>query len=206
VITFDLGALTLPERGRLMTRIVAPRPIAFVSSLAADGTGNLSPFSFFTAGGSNPPAVVFCATNDRTGKVKDTVRNIVATREFVISTVTRAMAERANRASFEYPAEVDEFDLAPFTRLPSVKVAPPGVAESPLRIECRLHEIVRVGEGPQASNFVIGEAVYVTAADDVCTDGLPDNHKLDQLSRLGADLYLPMVPEAMFSLARPKTP
>ncbi|MBI1809894.1 MAG: flavin reductase family protein [Gemmatimonadetes bacterium] len=203
---FDFPQLSLAERGRLMTRIVAPRPIAFVSSLSAAGVGNLAPFSFFTAGGSNPPAVVFSANNDRHGRVKDTVHNIEATGEYVISTVTRAMAERMNRASFEYPDDVDEFDVAPFTRLPSVKVKPPGVAESPLHIECRLIQVVRVGQGPAASNFVIGEVLYVTADDAVCTDGLPDNHKLDQLARLGSDLYVPLVPEALFSLARPKTP
>ena len=203
---FDFAALSLAERGQLMTRMVAPRPIAFVSSLSAAGVGNLAPFSFFTAGGSNPPALVFSANNDRHGQVKQTVRNIEATGEYVISTVTRAMAERMNRTSFEYPDDVDEFDVAPFTRLPSVTVTVPGVAESPLRIECRRIEIVRVGAGPAASNFVIGEVRYVTADDAACTDGLPDNHKLDQLARLGSDLYLPAVPGAMFSLARPKTP
>lgn len=203
---FDFTQLTLPERSRLMTRIVAPRPIAFVSSLSSSGAGNLAPFSFFTAGGANPPVVLFCANNDRAGRVKDTVHNVEQTGEFVISTVTRAMAERMNRASFEYPEELDEFDLAPFTRLASVKVRPPGVAESPLRIECRLIRIERVGQGPAATNIVIGEVLYVTADDAVCTDGLPDNHKLDQLARLGSDLYVPMVPDALFSLARPKTP
>lgn len=203
---FDFTQLTLPERSRLMTRIVAPRPIAFVSSLSADGIGNLSPFSFFTAGGANPPVVLFCANNDRAGRVKDTVRNAEQTGEFVVSTVTRAMAERMNRASFEYPEEVDEFDLAPFARLASVRVRPPGVADSPLRIECRLVKVERVGEGPAATNIVIGEVLYVTADDAVCTDGLPDNHKLDQLARLGSDLYLPMIKDALFSLPRPKSP
>lgn len=205
-LTFDLGELSLPERGRLLTRVVAPRPIAFVSSRSAHGVGNLSPFSFFTVGGSNPPSLVFCTVNDRHGRQKDTVLNIEATQEFVVSTVSAPMATRMNQASFEYPADIDEFDAAGFTRAPSVRVAPPGVAESPVRMECRLQQIVRHGTGPQASNYVIGEILFVHVDPAVCTDGLPDNAKLQQLGRLGADLYLTVQPDDLWSLPRPKTP
>jgi flavin reductase (DIM6/NTAB) family NADH-FMN oxidoreductase RutF len=205
-LTFDLGALSLPERGRLLTRVVAPRPIAFVSSRSASGVGNLAPFSFFTAGGSNPPSLVFCAVNDRHGKQKDTVRNIEETQEYVVSIVSAPMAARMNQASFEYPPDVDEFDAAGFTRAPSTRVAPPGVAESPVRMECRLQEIVRHGTGPQASNYVIGELLLIHVDPVACTDGLPDNAKLQQLGRLGADLYLTVEPDDLWSLARPRTP
>ncbi len=205
-MTFDLGELSLPERGRLLTRVVAPRPIAFVSTRSADGVGNLAPFSFFTAGGSNPPSLVFCAVNDRHGKQKDTVRNIEETQEFVVSTVSLPMAAKMNQASFEYPPEVDEFEAAGFTRAPSARVAPPGVAESPVRMECRLQQLVRHGAGAQASNYVIGEILLIHVDAAVCADGLPDNAKLQQLGRLGADLYLNVEPDDLWSLARPKTP
>ena len=205
-LTFDLGTLSLPERGRLLSRIVAPRPIAFVSSQSAAGIGNLSPFSFFTAGGSNPPSVAFCTVNDRQGRRKDTVLNIEATREFVVSTVSAPMLARMNQSSFEYPPDVDEFDAAGFTRSASVRVAPPGVAESPVRMECRLQQIVTHGTGPQASNYIIGEVLLIHADPAVCTDGLPDNAKLQQLARLGGDLYLTVERDDLWSLARPKTP
>jgi flavin reductase (DIM6/NTAB) family NADH-FMN oxidoreductase RutF len=203
---WPLGELSLAERGRLISRVIAPRPIAFVSSLSAAGIGNLAPFSFFTAGGSNPPALVFCAINNRHGVPKHTVINVAATQEFVVNVVTREMLGQVNQASYEYGEAIDEFDLTGLTRAPSVVVAPPGVGESPVRLECKLHAIHRVGQGPSASNFVIGEIVHVSAAASVCTDGLPDNHKIGQLSRLGADLYLPVTPGELFSLARPTTP
>ena len=205
-LTFDLGTLSLPERGRLLSRIVAPRPIAFVSSQSAAGIGNLSPFSFFTAGGSNPPSVAFCNVNDRQGRRKDTVLNIEATGEFVVSTVSAPMLARMNQSSFEYPPDVDEFDAAGFTRAASVLVAPPGVAESPVRMECRLQQIVTHGTGPQASNYIVGEVLLIHADPAVCTDGLPDNAKLQQLARLGGDLYLTVERDDLWSLARPKTP
>ena len=203
---FDLRALPIPERSRLLTRVVAPRPIAFVSTLSALGIGNLAPFSFFTAGGSNPPSVVFCTTNDRHGNAKHTLQNIRETGEYVINVVTRAMTANMNTASFEYPADIDEFDIAGFSRTTSRRVAPPGVAESPVQLECRLHSVVSHGEGPSASNYIIGEVVHITVDDAVCTDGLPDNAKIEHLSRLGADYYSHVDPAALFSLARPRTP
>lgn len=198
--------LDVPSRARLITRIVAPRPIAFVSTLSARGAGNLSPFSFFTAGGSNPPSVVFCTVNDRQGRAKHTLRNIEETREYVINIAAFRMAARMNQASWEYDEPVDEFDAAGFTRAPSFRVAPPGVAESPARLECRLHEIVRHGEGASAGNYVIGEMLYLTVDDDACTDGLPDNAKLDQIARLGGDLYTRVTPATLFALPRPTSP
>ena len=203
---FDLRALPIPERSRLLTRVVAPRPVAFVSSLSASGVGNLAPFSFFTAGGSNPPSVVFCTVNDRHGNTKHTLQNIRETGEYVINIVTRAMTDRINTASFEYPADIDEFDVAGFTRTPSRIVAPPGVAESPVQLECRLHTVLSHGEGPSASNYIVGEVVHISVDDAVCTDGLPDNAKIEHLSRLGADYYSHIDPATLFSLARPRTP
>ncbi len=203
---FDFAALAPPVRARLITRIVAPRPIAFVSTRSVAGVGNLAPYSFFTGGGSNPPSLVFCAVNDRHGTPKHTVRNIEATGEYVINVVSLAMAERMNVSSFEYPEGIDEFDSAGFTRVASARVAPSGVAESPARIECRLHEIVPHGNGPSSSRYVIGEIIHLTVDDAVCTDGLPDNAKMEQLSRLGGDFYMSVAPDRLFAMKRPTTP
>ena len=203
---FDFGALAVVVRSRLITRLVAPRPIAFVSTLSAAGAGNLAPFSFFTGGGTNPPSLVFCCVNDRRGVPKHTVRNIAERGEYVINVVSRAMAERMNVTSFDYPFGVDEFEKSGFTRRASVRVAPPGVAEAPARIECRLHQVVEHGTGPSAGRYVIGEIVYATVDDAVCTDGLPDSAKLDQLARLGADYYTHVPSDALFVMKRPTTP
>ena len=205
-LQFDYATLPLTERSRLATRIVAPRAIAFVSSLSAAGAGNLAPFSFFTAGGSNPSSIVFCAVNDRHGREKDTLKNIEATGEFVINVATAAMAAGINQASFEYPPEVNEFDVSGFSPTPSARVRPPGVLESPIRIECRLHTVLRHGAGASASNYIVGEILYVSVDPAVCTDGLPDGRKLMQLARLGGDLYLAARAETIFAMPRPTTP
>ncbi len=186
-----------------MTRVVAPRPIAFVSSLAASGTGNLAPFSFFNIGGSNPPSCIICPVTSRDGVNKDTLHNIEETGEYTINIVTFAMAEAMNQTSFTYPRGVDEFDKAGFTRVPSTKVKPPRVGESPVSLECRLHKVVKHGEGPLSSNYVIGEIVLFHCDDAVLTDGMPDNAKIDAIGRLGEDYYTRTHAAALFRLGRP---
>ncbi|MBW2459353.1 MAG: flavin reductase family protein [Deltaproteobacteria bacterium] len=200
---FDLQKRTTVEAYQLVTRIVAPRPIALVSTLSATGAGNLAPFSYFMMGGSNPPSCVICPVNDRHGERKDTARNIPETGEYVINVVTRAMAERMNQCSFPYEATVDEFDKSGLTRAPAQVVKPPRVAESPIHLECRLHKIVRHGDGALASSYVIGEIVHVQVADDLLTDGLPDDAKIEFIGRLGADWYTHVTSESLFELKRP---
>jgi flavin reductase (DIM6/NTAB) family NADH-FMN oxidoreductase RutF len=206
MLQIDCGALGLREVYLLMTRIVAPRPIAFVSTLDPEGQGNLAPFSYFALGGANPPSMVFCPMLNREGNKKDTLLNIEATREYVISVVTLEMAERVSQASYPYPHGVDEFDAVGFTRAKSVLVAPPRVAESPISLEMRLHTIVRHGAGALASNYVIGEMVYIHFSEEILTDGLPDNRKLKHLARLGEDFYLPVLTEQLLTIPRPTKP
>ena len=200
---FDFAALPVRDRHALLTRVVAPRPIALVSSLGADGRGNLAPFSYFMLGGANPPSVAFCPVNDRHGAPKDTLRNVRATGEYVISVVTPAMAAAVNQASYPYAHGHDEFDAAGLTRAPSRAVRPPGVAESPVRLECRLFAAVPHGEGAAAGTYVIGEVVHAWVDDALLTDGLPDNQKLPLIARLGADYYAQITEDTLFELARP---
>ena len=199
-----LSDLSPQERHSLLTPLITPRPIAFVSTLSAAGVGNVAPFSFFAMGGQNPQSVAFCPTADRNGNPKDTLRNIRETGEFVINIVTRAMAERVNQASAPYPFEVDEFDVVGLTRLPSTVVKPPRVAESPAHLECRVFEIVPHGSGPQHSTWVIGE-VLVAHIDDayLAADGLPDTAKLDPAARLGRTEWSHVTAESIFRLTRP---
>lgn len=201
---YDLAALGPREAYQFMTRVIAPRPIAFVSSLSADGAGNLSPFSYFMLGGANPASCCFCPINDREGRGKDTLRNVEATGEYVINIVVRGMAERMNQTSFSYPHGVDEFDMAGFTRLPSERVKPPRVAESPVQLECRLHQLVRHGEGALASNYIIGEVLVGHVAEQFVTGDWPDNTKLDHIARLGEDWYAQVSPASLFALPRPE--
>lgn len=200
---FDLRHATPVEAYRLLTPVIAPRPIALVSSLSPDGRGNLAPFSYFTMGGSNPPSCVICPVNDRDGDPKDTLRNVEATREYVINVCTRAFAEAMNQSSYPYEYGDDEFDRAGLTRLPSDLVAPPRVAESPIHLECRLHTLLPHGDGPLASNYLIGEILKVHVDDALLTDGLPDNRKIEHVARLGGEWFARITPEALFSLGRP---
>lgn len=203
---FDLPSLPVRDRHAILTRVVGPRPIALVSSLGADGRGNLAPFSYFMLGGANPPSLAFCPINDRHGAEKDTLRNVRATGEFVVSVVTPAMAERMNQASYPYAHGEDEFDRAGLTRAASTAVRPPGVAESPVRLECRVFAVVPHGDGPSASRYVVGEVVHVRVDDALLTDGLPDNRKLALIARLGADFYTRVGADTLFELGRPTEP
>jgi len=199
-----LADLEPPKRHAWLTPLIAPRPIAFVSTLGADGVGNLAPFSFFAMGGGNPQSVAFCPVADRNGDPKDTLRNVMETGEYVINIVTRAMAEGVNQASAPYPRGVDEFDAVGFTRAPSVVVRPPRVAESPAQLECRVFQIVPHGSGPQHGTWVIGEVLVLHVDDDVLgADGLPDTAKVNPAARMGRQEWAHVEAGNMFTLVRP---
>ncbi len=201
-----LSELAPPQRHAWLTPLIAPRPIALVSSVSASGAGNLAPFSFFAMGGQNPQSVAFCPVADRDGNPKDTLRNIRETGEFVINVVSRAMAERVNQASAPYPPDVDELDAVGFTRLPSTVVRPPRVAESPAQLECRVFQLVPHGSGPQHGTWVIAE-VLVLHVDDAMLgeDGLPDTTRVHPAARMGRQEWAHITAESMFVLPRPTT-
>lgn len=200
---FDADALDMATIYKLMVNAIAPRPIAFVSSLSADGVANLAPFSYFMAGGANPPSVVISPTTNRDGTFKDTLRNIIETEEFVINVVTYAMRERMNHTAANYPYGVSEWEPAGFEPAPSVKVRPAHVADSPIAMECRLHTVVPHGDGPLSANYVIGEVVYFHVARDIINDGVIDALKVDYIGRLGGDWYSRAHEEALFEMPRP---
>lgn len=202
----ELSLASLPPRDRhhWLTPLIAPRPIAFVSTLGASGIGNLAPFSFFAMGGQAPQSVAFCPIADREGKPKDTLRNLLETGEFVINIVSREMAERVNQASAPYPYEVDEFDVTGFTRLPSTVVKPPRVAESPASLECRLFQTVAHGTGPQHGTWVIAEVLHLHVRDEMLgADGYPDTAKVHPAARMGRNEWAHVTPDVIFQLDRP---
>lgn len=202
-VGIDPVELSRGEAHRLLLHCVAPRPIAFASTISPDGVANLAPFSYFMAGGANPPSVVISPLTNRHGQPKDTLRNIEATGEYVVNVVTYSMRDKMNFASAEFPYGVDETAVAGFTRAPCAKVRPPRVAESPLALECRLFKIVPHGEGPLSANYVIGEVVYFHVAQSLMSDGELDARRVDYIARMGADWYARANPEAMFELPRP---
>jgi flavin reductase (DIM6/NTAB) family NADH-FMN oxidoreductase RutF len=198
----DLETLSPPDAYRWMISMIIPRPIAWVSTLSLDGRSNLAPFSFFTGVCAHPPTLVFCPANDRTGRKKDTLMNVESTREFVVNFVSCVLAERMNATSASLPYGESEFAKCGVEPVASTKVKPPRVAGSPVAFECRLDQVVRIGEGPLAGNAVFGRIIHLHVEDDVLgPNGLPDPQKLDPLARLGGENYTRLGP--LLSLARP---
>jgi flavin reductase (DIM6/NTAB) family NADH-FMN oxidoreductase RutF len=174
---------------RLMISIVVPRPIAWTSTISADGVLNAAPFSYFQALSSKPPVVMISVGRRKGGAPKDTRSNIEATREFVVNLVSEGSGVRMVRTSVDYPPEVSEFAEAGLTPVRSVKVKPPRIGESAVSLECRLDRILDVG----TSGVCIGNVVAIHVKDDVlAADGTVDPWKLRPLARLGGTAYAPL--------------
>lgn len=190
----------------LLVGCVVPRPIAFVSSLSADGIANLAPFSFFNAGGAHPPSLVFSPVTTGTGRDKDTLHNVRATREYVVHIAPWPLREKMNQTSADYPPDVDEFEAAGFTKAPSVRVKPFRAAECPIAMECRLFQIVEHGAGPLRANYVIGEVVYFHIDESLLNGLRVDSSAIDAIGRLGGPHYTRVTRESVFTLPRPTAP
>ena len=162
----------------LLNSVVVPRPIAWVSTRSATGVDNLAPHSFFTIAGVNPGVVQFTSVG-----AKDSLRNVLATEEFVVCMCTEPLIEQVNLTGTDYPADVSEFDAVGLTREPSAVVRPFRVAESPVAIECRLAGTKEFGE----CTVVFGEVVHVAVAEDVLRDDRPAIDLLRPVARLGAN-------------------
>ncbi|MBK7937266.1 MAG: flavin reductase family protein [Lewinellaceae bacterium] len=171
---------------------VAPRPIAFASTISADGIPNLAPYSFFNAFSSNPPILIF-SSNRRVANntTKDTLKNVEDTGEVVINVVSHHIVRQMAVASIEYGAEVNEFEKAGFTPLPSEMVKPFRVAESPVHMECKVDKILPLGEKGGAGNLIICNIVLMHIAESVLNDkGRIDPHKIDLMGRMGRFYYV----------------
>ncbi len=204
---FDPEQMTRIDAYRMLTNCVAPRPIAFVATVNSAGQRNLSPFSFFMAGGANPLSVVVSPCTDRDNNPKHTLRNIQEVGEYTINIVSYGIRERMNQASAEYPYGVDEWAEAGFEALPGVKVQTEHVADAPMAMECKVYQVVPHGLGPTAANYVIGEVVYFHIAQQLLTDnGTVDPAKVDHICRLGGDWYGRLTRDSLFELPRPQRP
>ena len=170
---------------------IAPRPIAFASTIDKDGNPNLSPYSFFNVFGSNPPIVVFSpARRVRDNTLKHTLENVEEVKEVVINVVSYAMVQQMSLSSTEYPKGVNEFEKAGFTMLASDEVKPFRVAESPVQFECKVKEIMYTGTEGGAGNLIVGEVVKVHINENVLAeDGSIDQYKIDLVARAGGSYY-----------------
>jgi len=175
---------------KLMTGIIVPRPIAFVTSMDPAGVLNLAPFSFFTAVSANPPVICFSPLiRGKDASKKDTLKNIEATKEFVVNVVSEDFASRMNICSFDFPPEVDEFKESGLTPLASDLVHPPRVKESRVSMECTLVQIVHVSQRPLGGSIVLGEVVRFHVEDELFKDYRINPDVLRAIGRMGGPTY-----------------
>ena len=174
---------------QLLVGSVVPRPIAWVSTIASDGTPNVAPFSFFMGVTVNPPTLAI-STGLKRGVKKDTLFNVEQSGELVVNIVIEELGEQMNTTSGDFPPDVDEFQVAGLTPAPSKRVRPPRVAESPINIECVLKQVVYVGNEGSQSGLIIAEAVLWHIRDDLPSpQNTIDVAKLHAIGRLSGNWY-----------------
>ena len=178
---------TFERFNAVLTGVIVPRPIAFVSTMSPDGEVNLAPYSFFNA--VSYSNVVFSSSRHVGNKSKDTLRNIEETGEFVVNIVVDSIAEAMNATAAEYPEGEDEFGIAGLSHAPSQIVKPPRVAESPVNIECKLDQIVQIGSGAHEHGLVIGTILLMHVRDDVIDGHRIDQAKLMATGRMAGNMY-----------------
>lgn len=184
---------------------VGPRPIAFASTVDKDGNRNLSPFSFFNVFSANPPIVIFSpAKSGRTNTQKDTYHNVKETMEVVINIVNYPIVQQMSLSSTAYEKGVDEFVKSGLTPIASKLVKPARVKESPVQMECKVREVIELGDEGGAGNLIIAEVVLMHINDDLLDEeGAIDQTKIDLVGRMGGDYYVRAKGEALFEVPKP---
>jgi flavin reductase (DIM6/NTAB) family NADH-FMN oxidoreductase RutF len=202
MLAFDPANHAPGDIYKLMIGAIVPRPIALVSTVDEAHVRNLAPFSFFTACSANPPVVVFCPSmRPLPAGAKDTLRNIMATREFVVNIVSEEFAEGMNATAAQVPPEVDEFELSGLTPIPSDLVKPARVAESHIHMECRLRQVVPVSDQPGGGSLVLGEVLRFHVREDLIDNFRIDPEKLRAIGRMAGSTYIRTTDR--FDLERP---
>mgnify|MGYP003632554286 FL=1 len=190
---------------KIFSSAVAPRPIAFVSTLAADGTRNLSPFSYFNFFSANPPVLVFSVSTPAAGSEKDTLRNVVESRDCIVHIADRALGDQLNLSSAVFAPDIDEFEKTGLTPVKGDSVSAYRVAEAKIALECRLRQVVSLGDQRASGNLVICDVIKLHVDEQILfEDGASiDPRKFASLSRLGGEWYMETRPDALFELPRP---
>ncbi|MCB0653198.1 MAG: flavin reductase family protein [Saprospiraceae bacterium] len=207
MITIDPSKIEAKDMHQFVLGSVAPRPIAFASTIDENGRPNLAPYSFFNAFSSNPPILVFSSNrrlSDNT--TKDTLYNVRKTGEVVINVVNYNIVRQMAVASIEFPSGVSEFEQAGLTPIPSDLVAPPRVKESPVHMECKVQEIIPLGEEGGAGHLIICRILRMHISKDVVDDGRINPHKIDLMGRMGRAYYVRASGEAIHTIVQPVTP
>ena len=204
--SFDPETLETRDLHKLLLSAVAPRPIAFASTIDSKGNVNLSPFSYFNVFSSNPPILIFSPSRRvRDNTTKHTLQNADDTREVVINMVDYSIVEQMSKSSNEYAKGVNEFTETGLTEVSSLKVKPPRVLESPVSFECVVDNIISLGEKGGAGQLVIAKVVHIHVNSELLdSNDQIDPTKLDLVARLGGDWYSRVTKESMFTISKPK--
>lgn len=207
MITFSPADLTIPKMHQLLLGSVGPRPICFASTVDREGNRNLAPFSFFNVFSANPPVLVFSpARSGRTGESKHTYDNVKEVPEVVINVVTYTMVHQVSLTSSPYPKGVDEFIKSGFTPVASELVRPARVGESPVQMECKVNQVIELGNQGAAGNLIICEVLKMHIDETILNEhGQIDQTRIDLVARMGGNWYCRAHGEALFELVKPLT-
>lgn len=201
----DPSEIPIPELHGYLVGAVGPRPIALASTIDEDGRPNLSPFSFFNVFGANPPMAIFSpARRGRDNTTKHSYHNVKAVPEVVINVVTYAMVQQVSLASGEFDEGVNEFAKSGFTPIPSEKIRPFRVKESPVQFECKVKQVIETGTGGGAGNLVLCEIVLIHVDGTLLdANGKIDQRRIDLVGRMGGSFYCRAHGDALFELTQP---
>ena len=204
MLVIDPKTTPIPQLHQFLVSTVAPRPIAFVSTIDEKGIPNLAPYSFFNCFSSNPPILVFSSNRKVRGNTtKDTLHNVQQVPEVVINVVSYPIVRQMAVASVEYPGDVNEFEKAGFTPLASELIKPFRVKESPVQMECRVNQIIPLGEGGGAGHLIVCEVLRMHIDEQILDEqGRVDPHRIDLMGRMGRAFYARASGEAVYTIAQ----
>jgi flavin reductase (DIM6/NTAB) family NADH-FMN oxidoreductase RutF len=203
--SIDPISLETKELHKILLSSIAPRPIAFASTIDSNGNVNLSPFSYFNVFSSNPPILIFSPSRRvRDNTTKHTLENAMETKEVVINVVNFPIVEQMSKSSVEYEKGVNEFIETGLTQVKSMLVKPPRVLESPISFECKVQDIISLGESGGAGQLIIAKVVQIHIDKKfIDNKGDIDSEKLDLVARMGGDWYTRTTKESMFKIPKP---
>jgi len=205
MVTKDASALTGMQLQNILQYVIAPRPICFASTINSKGEINLSPFSYFNIFSVQPPICIFSPSRRlRDNTTKHTLDNILENPECVINIVSYDILGQTSLASCEYPQGVNEFEKSGFNMLESEVVKPPRVAESPVQLECKINQVIPLGEKAGSGNLVVAEILRIHLSEKILdANGNVDQHALDLVARLGGNWYARINKDSLFQLEKP---
>lgn len=207
MLTLDPNELPVPKLHGYLLGAIGPRPIAFASTVDENGVNNLSPFSFFNVFSAAPPILIFSpARNGRTNTTKDTYNNVKKVPEVVINIVNMDILHQMSLSSSPFAPEVDEFVKAGLTPVASETIRPMRVQEAPVQFECKVNQVIELGDQGGAGNLVICEVTKIHIHEDILgDDGMIDQKKINLVARMGGNWYCHANEASMFEITKPIT-